>query len=126
MPDGIGTASLLVNVMCANGHRPNGFALYVKGGSQIPRHVHRFFAPSSLCRPILGEILRNLTPVRRLTGKQERLDELAFAAHNKAGKFPEPLAFRNVRPGIEPARQQEDLFVRDVALAHSRQKMNEQ
>ena len=68
-------------------------------------------------------LLADFAPVRRLTGKQEGFDELAFAAYDEAGKFPEPLAFRNVRLGVQPARQQDDLLRRDVSLTHSRQKM---
>jgi len=33
--------SLLVNIVRADGYRPNGFTLHIKGGSQISRVVQR-------------------------------------------------------------------------------------
>ena len=62
----------------------------LKAGLQTVIHSRSIFYP-------------NLAPVRRLTGKQEGFDELAFAAHDETGKFLEPLAVRNLRFGIQPA-----------------------
>ena len=71
-------------------------------------------------------VLVDLFSVRRLTGKQEGLDELPFAAHDKAGKPPELLVLRHNWLGIHPASQQDDLLPGNVPLAHPGEQMSEQ
>ena len=73
-----------------------------------------------------ARLLRDLSSIRRLAWKQERFDEFTFTAHGETRKLPEPFAFGNVWLGVQPARQQNDLFGRKVPLTHPRQKMNEQ
>src|SRR5436309_1637750 len=71
-------------------------------------------------------VLLNLVPIGRLAREQEGLDELSFATYGKASKSPEPFLLRNLRLGIQPAGQQNDLLPRNVALAHPRVQVGEQ
>ena len=64
--------------------------------------------------------------IRRLTGKQERSDQLALTADCKSGKSFKPPACRNLRFGVQPMRQQDEMFVGNASLAHSRQEMDKQ
>ena len=62
------------------------------------------------CEPLL-----NLSPVRRLTGEQEGLDELSFAAGDHSGKPLEPFSAGNFRLCGQPVSQQPKLINRNVA-----------
>ena len=57
----------------------------------------------------VGRPLLDLKPARRLTGKEESLDELIFAAQDKIGESLKPLAFRHVRLCIQPAGEENEL-----------------
>ena len=59
-------------------------------------------------------VLHDLAPSRHLTGKQERLDELAFATNDHAGKRLEPFPFRHFGFGMEPVCQKAKLVGGDV------------
>jgi hypothetical protein len=63
--------------------------------------------------------------VRRLAGLQKGFDELALTADDAVGESLEPLACWNIRFSVEPVLKHDDLFVGNVPLTHSRQKMSE-
>ena len=65
---------------------------------------------SSNSQPFVNPGLRDLAPSRRLAGKQERLDELAFATNDHAGKRLEPFPFRHFGFGMEPVCQKTKLI----------------
>ncbi len=62
----------------------------------------------------------------KLSRLQKGFDEFAFAANDQAGKFLEPFALRHFRIGVQPLCEQDNLFVGNAALTHSRQKMSQQ
>jgi hypothetical protein len=63
-------------------------------------------------KPLLG----NFMPVWRLTCEQKSLNELTFTANRKAGKCFEPFACWNLRFGVQPPRQQNELFAGNVSF----------
>ena len=68
-------------------------------------------------------ILLNLSSVRRLTGEQEGLNELSFAADDHAGKPLEPFPRWNFRLGGQPVSQQPKLIHSNLAALNARQQV---
>ena len=54
-----------------------------------------------------------------LSRLQKGFDEFSFAANGHAGKFLEPVAVGNFGVGVQPLREQDNLFVGNATLAHS-------
>ena len=68
----------------------------------------------------------NLLANRHLARQQKGFDQIGLAADGKPGKTFKPPASWNLGLGIQPVSQQDQVFLRNAALAHPQEEMGQQ